>query len=126
MGKNLISTKEMVERFLYVEKAHSLFDKSVNGYFFWPYMRFNVFSELQRVIMPLAESHPDFRYKKTTNDRCRCVGVLVHRFRRICDFFKYNPCFAVCKRPLLFALEPRIMPIGNRGAIPIMLDFFVD
>ena len=125
MSKDYISTKEILERFLYVEKAHGLYSKSINGYFFWPYMRFNVFSALQREMMPLAESHPDFRCKKASGGLLRCIEVLVRRFCRICDFVKYNPRFAFCKRPLLFALEPRIMPIGDRGDIPIMLDFFV-
>mgnify|MGYP003293514414 CR=1 FL=1 len=121
-----LSTKEMVNRFLDIEKTHGLFDKRVDGYAFWPYMRFNVFSALRRAMMPIAESHPDFNCRKTVDNRWRFFGALTRRFRRMGDYLKYNPIFAVRKRPLLFALEPRIMPIGDRGNIPIMIDFIAE
>ena len=116
----------MVERFLDIEKTYGLFDKRVDGYAFWPSMRFNVFSALRRAMMPIAESHPDFNCRKTVDNRWRFFGALTRRFRRMCDYLKYNPILAVRKRPLLFALEPRIMPIGDRGNIPIMIDFIAE
>ena len=126
MSKKTISTKEMVERFLCVEKAYGLFDKSVNGYFFWPYMRFNVFSALQQAMMPLSDSHPDFTHRKSAKGWA-CFGqVFVRKFRKILAYLRYNPLWAIRRRPLLFALEPRLMPIGDRGTIPIMLEFFVE
>lgn len=121
-----LSTKEMVNRFLDIEKMHGLFDKRVDGYAFWSYMRFNVFSALQRAMMPLSESHPDFTHRKRVKGWAFFRYVSLRKFRKILAYLKYNPLLALRRRPLLFALEPRLMPIGDRGAIPIMLDFFVE
>ena len=126
MCNRSLSTKEMVNRFLDIEKTHGLFDKDINGYFFWPYMRFNVFSALQRAMMPLSESHPDFTHRKRFKGWAFFRYVFLRKFRKILAYLKYNPLLALRRRPLLFALEPRLMPIGDRGAIPIMLDFFVE
>ena len=126
MRNRPLSSIEMVERFLDVEKTQGLFGKSIDGYFFWPYMRFNVFSALQRALMPLSESHPDFTHGKRVAGWACVRHAFVRRYRKMRDYLKYNPLFATRKRPLLFALEPRLMPIGDRGAVPIMLDFFVD
>jgi hypothetical protein len=126
MCNRSLSAKEMVERFLGIEKTYGLFDKSVNGYFFWPYMRFNVFSALQRAMMPLSESHPDFTHGKSVTGWACLRHVFVRKFRKILAYLMYNPLWAIRRRPLLFALEPRLMPIGDRGTIPIMLDFFVE
>ena len=52
--------KKIIDIFLDFEKEFNLFDKSINSFYYWPYLRFSVYMKIEEIIN---------KQKKSSNKR---------------------------------------------------------
>ncbi len=67
--------KKLFEEILRIEVEYKLFDKKVNGVYFWKLIRFHLFMELTKKLNLYEEAHPGLKQSENRSDN-RYVRVL--------------------------------------------------
>ena len=122
------STLACLKKFIEAERKAACVNSQICDYYYWPAVRFGLFYDF---IMPsvtgIWAGHPDGTAKyriprSSVFKRYLCGGFK----KKIVSWFKFNADLHFRKYQFLFSLEPRMMHCGDRGVVPIMLDFIID
>ncbi|WP_300082487.1 hypothetical protein [uncultured Thomasclavelia sp.] len=90
--------KKIIDIFLDFEKEFNLFDKSINSFYYWPYLRFSVYMKIEEIIN---------KQKKSSNKKIN-----------INDIFSIVLNCTI-KNPLLYKSKKNIMIISHQRRVKI-------
>lgn len=94
------SDDRLVDRFLKLEHENNCLEASIDGVYFWCFLRFEIFTEITKRIDSLGKSHTKMKSKQIVSS----FGTFF-RFVRNCIWF--NPFLRLKKRPILVLNHPR-------------------
>lgn len=112
-----MTVDEIFCRFRRVENSLDCANRTILGFPFWMHLRFHLYTHfIIAQLLGAGNAHPD-----TAMGRKRHNHQVV---KKILRWFRSLLVDRHSRVDVLFALEPRFMPVKGRGRIPIMLDFF--
>lgn len=93
----------MIDRFLAFEDSHSLFERKVGDFYFWPYIRFNLYMKMEEI-----KNNPD----NTISNKPRKLELKdVISLIRNCTW--RNPYFRMKNKDILIVNHPRRIKNGD-------------
>ena len=103
---------ECIDRFLEFEQKHSLLDKKLDGFDYWIYVRFNIYSEIEKQLLGFENISPKLSGKGKTLDSV---------VKEVLTAVKRSPMHKHKKCDIIFVNHERRMRLDGED-VPIYFD----